>query len=121
MGNPLRFIVSGPGPLQNVQVTGPDLEREPYRQGDGVRVGAPKVYWELAAPEGQERSLDEVGRITYGEVPEGFIQIEPPQGAPPPQLVERDLYNIRFSVSEGHGINRFFVLRDGKIVAEGER
>jgi hypothetical protein len=120
MANSLSFIVSGPGTLKNLQVTGPDLEREPNRQGDGDRLAVLKVYWELAPREGQERSLDEVGRITYGKVPEGFIQIQPPLGAPP-QLVERDLYNIRFSVSDGDGINRFFALRNGKIVAEGEQ
>lgn len=120
MGNPLRFVVSGPGTLKNLQVTGPDLEREPNRQGEGDRLTLLKVYWELAPREGQERSLDDVGPITYGKVPEGFVQVQPPSGAPP-ELVERDLYNIRFSVSDGDGINRFFALRDGKVVAEGER
>lgn len=35
MGNPLSFVVSGPGTLTNLQVTGPDLEREPSRQDEG--------------------------------------------------------------------------------------
>ena len=120
MGNPLRFVVSGPGTLKDLQVTGPDLEREPNRQGEGDRLPLIKVYWELAPREGQERSLDDVGPITYGKVPEGFIQVQPPSGAPP-ELVEHDLYNIRFSVSDGDGINRFFTLHDGKVVADGER
>jgi hypothetical protein len=121
MGNPLRFVISGPGTLTNLQVTGPDLEREPNRQGDGSRLPLLKVYWELASHDGQDRSLDQMGAITYGKVPEGFVQVQPPSGAPPPPLVERDLYNIRLSVKDGDGINRFFALRDGKVVAEGER
>ncbi len=120
MGNPLSFVVSGPGTLNNLQVSGPDLEREPHPRGDGDRLALLKVYWELAPREGQERGLDSVGAITYGKVPEGFVQVQPSSGVPPP-LVERDLYNIRLSVTNGNGINMFFAIRDGKVVAEGER
>jgi hypothetical protein len=120
-GNPLRFVVSGPGTMTNFQVTGPDLEREPNRQGEGDRLTLLKVYWEVASSGGTDRSLDKIGPITYGKVPEGFVQIQPPNGVPPPPLVERDLYNVRFSVNDGDGINRFFAIRDGRIVAEGER
>ena len=119
--NPLRFVVSGPGTLTNLQLSGPDLEREPNRQGDGERLTLLKVYWELAQHEGQERSLDQIGQITYGTVPEGFIQVQPVSGTPPPQLVERDLYNITLSVKDGHGINNFFTIRDGKVISEGEQ
>lgn len=119
--NPLRFVVSGPGTMTNFQVSGPDLEREPSRQGEGDRLTLLKVYWEVASSEGTDRSLDKIGPITYGKVPEGFVQIQPPNGVAPPPLVERDLYNVRFSVNGGDGINRFFAIRDGRIVAEGER
>jgi hypothetical protein len=119
-GNPLRFVLSGPGILTNLQVTGPDLEREPHRQGDGSRLPSLKVYWELSSYEGRDRSLDEVGAITYGKVPEGFVQVQPSSSAPPAPIVDRDLYNIRISVNDGDGINRFFSLRDGKVIAEGE-
>ena len=120
-GNPLRFVVSGPGTVTNLQLTGPDLEREPNRQGDGNRLPLLKVYWELASQDGQDRSLDQVGVITYGKVPEGFVQVQPSSGLAPPPLVERNLYNIRFSVTDGDGINTFFTLREGKVVAEGEQ
>jgi len=119
MGDPLQFVVSGPGTLANLQVSGPDLEREPNRRGEGDRLPLLKVYWELAPLDGKDRSLDEVGRITYGKAPEGFVQIQPASGPPPP-LVDRDLYNIRFSVNNGDGINRFFTIREGKIIGEGE-
>lgn len=111
----------GPGTITNLQVTGPDLEREPNRQGDGSRLPLLEVYWEIGSQDGHERSLDQVGAITYGKVPEGFVQVQPSSGGAPLPLVERDLYNIRFSVKDGHGINRFFTLRDGEVVAEGEQ
>lgn len=120
MGDPLSFVVSGRGTINNLQVSGPDLEREPNRQGEGDRLPLLRVYWELAAREGQEQSLNHVGLITYGKVPEGFVQVQPSSGGPPP-LVERDLYNIRLPLRNGDGINRFFAIRNGKVVAEGER
>ena len=119
-GNPLRFVVSGPSAVTHFQISGPDLEREPDREGDGSRLPLLKVYWELASADGQERTLDQVGAIIYGKVPEGFVQVQPSSGAPPP-LVERDLYNVRFTSTNGDGINRFFTVRDGKVIAEGEQ
>lgn len=120
-GNPLRFVVSGRGTLTGLRVSGPDLERESNRHGEGDRLTALKVYWELASQEGQEHTLDEIGEITYGKVPQGFAQIEPQSGNAPPPLVKRDLYNIKFSMKNDDGINRFFTLQDGRVVAEGER
>lgn len=119
-GPPLRFVMSGPGKVTSFQVSGPDLERESNRQREGDRLMLLKVYWELAPIAAEGRGFDENGAITYGQVPEGFVQVQPQNGTPPP-LVERHLYNVRFSVNDGDGINRFFVIRDGKIVAEGER
>ena len=119
-GNPLRFVVSGPEAMSGFQISGPDLEREPNREGDGSRLPLLKVYWAVALPDGQERTLDQVGAIIYGTVPEGFVQVQPSSGAPPP-LLERDLYNVRLSLKNGDGVNRFFAVRDGKVIAEGER
>lgn len=119
-GPPLRFVLSGPGTLDSFRLSGPDLEREPNRQGDGERLMSLKVYWELAPREGNNRRLDEIGSITYGKVPDGFVQVQPPSGIPAP-IVERDLYNVQVLVRDDHGINRFFAIQDGKIVAEGDR
>jgi hypothetical protein len=35
-GTPLRFVLSGPGRVTSFQVSGPDLEREPQRQGRAI-------------------------------------------------------------------------------------
>ncbi len=119
-GPPLRFVLSGPGTLNHFKVSGPDLEREPNRQGDGERLTLLRVYWELAPKEGNSRSLDEIRFITYGQVPDGFVQVQPADGTPAP-LVERDLYNVQIFVKDDLGINSFFAIREGKVVAEGDR
>ena len=117
--SPPRFVFQGPGVVTHLQVTGPDLERESNPVGDGDRLTALKVYWELASSPG--RSVNDIGPVTYGRVPDGFVQIEPRNGASPPQLVEQHLYNIRLSVEGGEGFNNFFVIRNGRIVSEADR
>ncbi len=120
-GSPLRFIVSGPGTLSHFQVSGPDLEREPHRQGDGERLTLLKVYWELVpSVAATTRSLDKIRSISYGQVPDGFVQVYPQEGAPP-ALIERDLYNVTLAANTGRGVNMFFSVRDGRIVAEGQK
>jgi hypothetical protein len=121
MGTPLRFAVSGPRTLNHFEVTGPDLEREPHPEGDGDRLMVSKVYWEVVASPGAGRSLDEIGPIVYGKVHNGFVQVQPVGGAAPPPLLDRNLYNVTLTVNNDLGINRFFAIRDGRIVAEGQR
>jgi hypothetical protein len=116
--SPPRFVFSGSGSVTHLQVTGPDLEPVLSREGSGDR-SAPKVYWEVASSPG--RPMNEMRSVTYGTVPDGFIQIQPQNGGPPPRLVEQQLYNFRLSVTDGDGFNNFFVIRDGKIVSESDR
>jgi len=117
--NPPRFVFTGSGTVTNIRVTGPDLAREPNPQGGGEHLTALKVYWEIAASSG--RVMSEIGPVTYGKVPTGFVQVQPQNGASPPHFVEKHLYNVRLSVNEGQGLNNFFVIRDGRIVSEADR
>lgn len=103
----------------NLQLSGPDLERETDPEGRGDRLMAPKVYWEIASSSG--RPVNDIGPVTYGRVPEGFVQIQPQNGVPPPDLVEKHLYNITLAVDGGNGVNNFFAIRDGRIVSESDR
>jgi hypothetical protein len=107
--------------MKSLQVTGPDLKREPYPTGESERLTLRKVYWEIA-PDAKARTstLDQVKVINYGEVPEGFIQVYPLIGSPEP-AVERNLYCVSLVPSAGRGFTTFFSIRDGKILAEGEK
>jgi hypothetical protein len=117
--SPPRFVFSGSGIVTHLTVTGPDLEREPKSASASDRLTPLKVYWEIASNRGTQMS--DVGPITYGHVPPGFVQIEPQDGGSPPELIEQHLYNFRLSVDGGDGFNNFFVIRDGKIVSEADR
>lgn len=121
LDTPMKFVLSGPSTLDYFQVSGPDLDREPNPGGAGDRLRLMKDYWKVV-PNGttSQRSLDEIGSITYGQVPDGFVQVYPTDGSPPP-LVEPNKYNVTISPKDGRGINMFFFIRGGKIVVEGEK
>ena len=121
-GTPPKFIISGRGTLNSFDILGPDLERDQInRQGDS-RDSLPKLklYWKVVPNEnGTNKTIDEIGVIVYGQVPNGFTQAYPEHGPPPP-LVERDLYNVALVPKEIDSTTRFFSIRDGKILADGE-
>jgi hypothetical protein len=113
--NPPKFRISGHGRLDIIEVSGPDPDR---KSPDG---GMPysKDYW-VIMPKGEfeVRSLEEVGPLTYGQVPEGFEQWVPRSGEVPP-IVEGETYHIHLRTKNGPAVSRFFVLREGKIIATG--
>ena len=55
--------------------------------------------------------------ITYGVVPEGFTQITPRGGEPPPSLEADKRYTYHFVRGSGGG-GGGFIIRDGKVVAD---
>jgi hypothetical protein len=116
---PPRFVFSGSGTVTHLTITGPDLERDPKPTSGGDHLTPLKVYWEIASTPGTR--MNDVGPVTYGQVPPGFVQIEPQNGASPPNLIEQHSYNFRLSVDGGDGFNRFFVIRDGRIVTEADQ
>jgi len=119
-GSPPGFVLSGPGRLDHFEITGPDLERDPAnRSGQRDYLPAMKVYWRLV-PGPTAKPLEDIGAITYGQVPSGLIQIYPEKGSPPP-LVEGDLYNVHLEPDNSHSYNTFFSIREGKILAVGQK
>jgi hypothetical protein len=109
--------VSGPGTLNYFRIDGPDLERDPAnRQGTRDYLPAIKLYWKLVPKNPREQSLDDIGAIKYGEVPERLIQVYPEHGPPPP-LVEGDLYNVHLEPNASNSFNTFFAIRGGKVLA----
>jgi hypothetical protein len=120
-GSPPRFVVSGPNAIQAFRISGPDLDREPNPDGSGERLMLLRVYWEII-PTGSatNRNLDEIKQIEYGKLPEGFVQIAPPHGAPPPPLIEGHKYGVTLTPTAGRSSNYFFLIQDGKIIPEKE-
>lgn len=120
-GSPPQFRISGPGSLDHFEITGPDLDRDASnRRGNRDYLPAMKVYWRLAPTPDTKQALEGIGTIRYGQIPRGLIQVYPEQGPPPP-LVEGDLYNVHLEPDNSDSFNTFFSIREGKIVAVGQK
>src|SRR5689334_1371182 len=88
-GNPPQFKMTGSGSLALFRIEGSKKQR------DVPDAGARYLYWEILPKSEYEygRAINDVGTITYGEVPEGYIQKYPEQGEPP-ALIEGERYTV---------------------------
>ncbi|MCA1614149.1 MAG: hypothetical protein LC800_08380 [Acidobacteria bacterium] len=83
-------------------------------------MSGPDFHWEIM-PVGEIdlRELEKRKPITYGEVPEGFRQVSPKDGMPPPTLFEGGTFNATLWVRDKGGANINFTIHNGKVLAEG--
>lgn len=108
-GNPPRFVMSGSGTLGSLRIRGPKKQRE-------VGGEDASIYWAIEPKDDDsDRNVERLGPITYGKVPDGYIQIYPEQGQAVPPLVEGERYNIRIATNNANGVDKFFVIREGKV------
>lgn len=114
--NPPKFKISGQGALDIIYVIGPDVDRNALTGGADYM----KHYWGIM-PKGKYdiSRLEELGPITYGQVPEGFVRVDPEHGEVP-TLFEDGRFAIHLGMKDGRAASRFFTLHNGKIVAEGD-
>ena len=78
-------------------------------------------YWEIAPLTDFDVSqFKKLGPILYGRVPEGFRQVTPAYGAPPP-ICKGYPYSVQLAIRNGGGVNMLFeVYDDGRIVTEAD-
>ena len=87
---PLKFKLDGSDEVQWIWIQGP------YQN---MREPAPKladqgVIWTIVPPGGKFVPMKEVPPITYGQLPEGWKQLAPQAGSPPPPLLDGYVYHI---------------------------
>lgn len=108
-GNPPRFVLSGSGTLGALRIRGPKKQREVVGE-------EASIYWEIEPKdEDSDRNVGRLSPITYGVVPEGYIQVYPEQGQTAPPIVEGEKYNIRIATNNANGVDKFFTIREGKV------
>jgi hypothetical protein len=78
----------------------------------------PKTLWKISTTNGLLRAKN-WPEVTYGVVPEGFVQKTPARGSPPP-LVEGKIYAAQALDTSESGGSCFFMIRDGKPVVASE-
>ncbi len=105
------FKVEGRGSIQVIDVYGPDLENTKTAAG----TPSMKTYWEIAPAEDWDvERLAKTGGVVYGQVPQGFKQVIPENGAPPRPLSENEHFTFRLRVANASGVGAGFTIHDGK-------
>lgn len=103
--NPPTFTLSGSGNLVFASLGEVHDNRPPP-------LGAPEL-WKIQ-PNGNNK-ISELPSITYGVVPDGFIQVTPASGAPPP-LTEGKTYDFGGPAYNANGGSIWFTIQGGKSV-----
>ena len=108
-GNPPKFVLSGSGTLGALRIRGPKKQREVVGEDASI-------YWEIEPKdEDSDRNVGQLSPITYGVVPDGYIQVYPERGQAAPPIVEGERCNIRIATNNAKGVDKFFVIREGKV------
>jgi hypothetical protein len=103
--NPPTFTLSGSGNLVFLYLAEVQ-DKKPLSPED------PEM-WKIQ-PNGNDK-ISELPSIIYGTVPNGFTQVTPTSGAPPP-LMEGKVYAFGGPAYNANGGSIWFTIKDGKSV-----
>ena len=110
---PPTFSFSGPWWARDFQI----LEVPPKSVNkNGQNTEQVKKIWLVTLGNDNGRRAKDWPRITYGSIPEGFIQQIPNVGTSPPQLIEGKIYVAQALDNALNGGACYFVIRNGKSV-----
>lgn len=119
--NPPTFDLSGSGNLNFfyvAEVAPENLKRVPAARNSGWDT----MLWEIRPHDlaYADTKIWKLPPITYGKLPQGFVQKIPADGEPAP-LVEGKMYVAGGPASNANGGATLFTIRDGKAVTVEER
>ena len=67
----------------------------------------------IRAKKGGAQIVDDIGSVTYGKVPEGYMQKYPESGEAP-KLNEGEHYYVHVVTSNANGADGYFMILNGK-------
>lgn len=107
---PPQFELFGSGKLEMIRVHG-----QKVRNSEGERSF---IIWEIQPKAGRFQGtwVENLGVITYGKVPDGYIQIYPEKGETLPELIEGQQYHVFFDTVGANGANIYFEIKQGKLI-----
>lgn len=107
--NPPKFKMRGSGELLFLRFRGPKKQREAVGE-------TALLYWVIKAKTIDfSRSVESINTIIYGQVPEGYIQVYPENGDPPPALDENVKYTVMIDTANAPGVIKIFEIRNGRV------
>jgi hypothetical protein len=108
--NPPAFELSGSGRLAMIRVHGQKVRDAAGETGF--------INWEITPKAGRlnGRLVEEIGRITYGKIPDGYKQIYPSAEESLPALLEGQQYHIFVDTMNANVASMYFEIQDGKVI-----
>lgn len=106
------FVLSGSGELAIFVVYGPDYitkAENPFDESFALWEIKPSAGYLAGTPVG------ELKRITYGVVPDGYVQVRPQLGSAPP-LMEGQKYFYSADTTDATGVAGFVEIRNARAV-----
>jgi hypothetical protein len=106
------FSFSGSGNLANFEVY---LLPESY-ENETEPFWTRPAAWRIDAQEGylRGRTLEEIGKITYGVVPVGYKQVKPENNQPPPPILPSRIYRASCDTTNAPHGGVTFQIKEGK-------
>ena len=108
--NPPKFLMTGSGTLSFIRVGGPNRQRE--AEGEEAY-----LYWMIKSRKDEDRPIEQLSPLTYGEIPDGYDQRYPEHGYPPP-LIEGERYLVQISTLDANGVIGYLTIQNGKATFE---
>jgi hypothetical protein len=107
------FVLSGSGRLAGLTVYSPDFGEKAKSPWD-----KDFALWEIELKGGRSsaQTLGELGRITYGSVPNGYEQLKLSVGSAPP-LREGEKYSYEVDTNNATGASGYIEIRNSRAVA----
>jgi hypothetical protein len=106
--NPPQFRMTGSGELTSIRVTGPHKQQE-------VEGEDQYMYWLIRSERYEtRRNVKEVSPVTYGKVPDGYVQVYPAHGEAA-LLVEGEHYHVQIVTDSANGDNGHFTIKNGSV------
>ena len=106
--NPPGFVLAGSGKLGEIII---------YEAGyRGSLEDESHMMWEVKAQRMPGKLINELGTVTYGTIPEGYLQVKPEPGQDPPPLSEGKIYKFWFISANAPTALGYFEIRNNKAV-----
>jgi hypothetical protein len=108
--NPPKFVMTGSGTLSSIRIGGPEKQRE--SEGEEAY-----LYWVIEAKKDEDRPIERLSPLAYGEVPDGYEQRYPAHGHPPP-LIEGERYLVHIETFDANPFSGYMIIQNGKAILE---
>lgn len=109
-GNPPKFVMTGSGTLISIRIGGPKKQQD--AEGEEAY-----LCWMIESRKDEDRPIERLSPLGYGEVPDGYDQRHPAHGNPP-ALIEGERYLVHIETFDANPFFGYMTIHNGKAILE---